>query len=75
MAHNITDTDGAVFNKEAAWHGLGVVIQKDMNPTEAMEIAGLNWNVSKIGPVYAGDAQSDEYNAIVRDDTNTILLS
>lgn len=73
MAHNITDTDGAVFNKEAAWHGLGVVIQKDMNPTEAMEIAGLNWTVSKVGPVYAGDAQSDEYNAIVRDDTNTIL--
>jgi phage/plasmid-like protein (TIGR03299 family) len=73
MAHNITETDGAVFNKEAAWHGLGVVIQKDMSPTEAMEIAGLNWNVSKIGPVYAGDAQSDEYNAIVRDDTNTIL--
>ena len=71
--HNITDTDGAVFSKTAAWHGLGVVIQEEMNPTEAMETAGLNWTVSKVGPVSAGDAQSDEYNAIVRDDTNTIL--
>lgn len=73
MAHNITGTDGAVFHKEAAWHNLGIVIQDSMSPTEAMEVAGLNWTVSKVGPVFAGDAQSDEYNAIVRDDNNTIL--
>ena len=73
MAHNITSTDGAVFHKEAAWHNLGIVIQDSMSPTEAMEVAGPNWTVSKVGPVFAGDAQSDEYNAIVRDDTNTIL--
>ena len=78
MAHNITDTDGAVFHKEAAWHGLGLVIQDDMSPTEAMKIAGLDWTVSKVGPVFAGNplnsaASSDEYAAIVRNDTNTIL--
>jgi phage/plasmid-like protein (TIGR03299 family) len=73
MAHNITDTDGAVFHKEAAWHGLGVVINEEMSPTDAMNIAGLNWDVFKVGPVSAGCAESDEYNAIVRDDTNTIL--
>jgi phage/plasmid-like protein (TIGR03299 family) len=73
MAHNITETDGAVFNKKAAWHGLGIVIQNDMSPTDAMEISGLNWTVSKTSSVYAGDAQSDDYNAIIRDDNNTIL--
>lgn len=73
MAHNITETDNAVFNKKAAWHGLGVVIQHDMSPTEAMAISGLNWTVSKTSSVYAGDAESDDYNAIIRDDNNTIL--
>lgn len=73
MAHNITETDGAVFNKKAAWHGLGIVIHNDMSPTDAMEISGLNWTVSKTSSVYAGDAQSDDYNAIIRDDNNTIL--
>jgi phage/plasmid-like protein (TIGR03299 family) len=79
MAHNITDTDGAVFAKQAAWHGLGIVIQDDMSPTDAMKIAGLDWTVSKIGPVFAGNplspetAATDEYAAIVRNDTNTIL--
>lgn len=73
MAHNITETDGAVFNKKAAWHGLGIVIHNDMSPTDAMEISGLNWTVSKTSSVHAGDAQSDDYNAIIRDDNNTIL--
>jgi hypothetical protein len=53
MAHNITDTDGAVFHKQAAWHGLGLVIQEDMSPTQAMELAGLNWEVELTGPVMA----------------------
>lgn len=73
MAHNITDTDGAVYSKTAAWHGLGLVIQEDMSPTEAMKIAGLDWTVSKVGPVTAGTATSDDYNAIVRSDNNAIL--
>jgi phage/plasmid-like protein (TIGR03299 family) len=73
MAHNITETDGAVFHKTAAWHGLGLVIQEDMSPTDAMELAGLNWTVSKVGPVVAGDATTDDYVAIVRNDNNAIL--
>ena len=73
MAHNITDTDGAVFHKQAAWHGLGLVIQEDMSPTQAMELAGLNWEVELTGPVMAGDALTDDYKAVIRKDTNTIL--
>ena len=73
MAHNITDTDGAVFYREAAWHGLGLVVQDDMSPMQAMSLAGLDWEVEKIGPVIAGDAQTDEYAAIVRKDNNSIL--
>lgn len=73
MAHNITETDGAVFAKEAAWHGLGIVVQDEMSPTDAMSIAGLGWDVSKVGPIVAGGASSDDYVAIVRSDTNKIL--
>ena len=73
MAHNITDTDGAVFAKKAAWHGLGIVVQDDMSPQKAMKVAGLDWSVTKVGPVFAGTAQSDEYAAIIRGDNNTIL--
>ena len=73
MSHNITETDGAVFAKEAAWHGLGIVVQDDMSPADAMSIAGLGWDVSKVGPIVAGNAESDEYVAIVRSDNNKIL--
>lgn len=73
MAHNITDTDGAVFHKTAAWHGLGIVVENAPSPNDAMWMAGLDWDVKKVGPIVAGDAQSDDYVAIVRDDNNSIL--
>jgi|694.fasta_scaffold03999_33 phage/plasmid-like protein (TIGR03299 family) len=78
MAHNITDTDGAVFHKVAAWHGLGLIVEDAMSPTEAMQIAGLDWEVNKVGPVFAGNPltnapSSDDYVAIVRSDNNKIL--
>lgn len=73
MAHMITDTDGSVFYKEAAWHGLGYVVEDAMSPTEAMNAAGLGWTVSKSDGISAGDASSTDFCAIVRDDTNTIL--
>lgn len=78
MAHNITATDGAVFHREKAWHGLGIVIQEEMTPQQAMEISGLGWTVSKSDSVNATVKDSEvvsskDYNAVIRDDTKTIL--
>lgn len=73
MAHLITDTDGAVFHKEPAWHGLGYVVEDAISPTEAMNAAGLSWTVSKSDGISAGDTSSTDFCAIIRDDTNTIL--
>lgn len=45
MAHEITNQDGVVLFKQPAWHGLGTVIQEDIDPMQAMNVAGLDWKV------------------------------
>tara|TARA_R100000664_G_scaffold9791_2_gene16317 strand:- start:957 stop:1940 length:984 start_codon:yes stop_codon:yes gene_type:complete len=52
MSHEITTTDGAVFHKNKAWHGLGYVIQDEMSPLGAVEKAGLDWYVYKTDGVF-----------------------
>jgi phage/plasmid-like protein (TIGR03299 family) len=78
MAHEIMEKDGAVFNRVAAWHRLGNVVESDMSPTDALRSAGLEWNVIKTGFVKAdhpdiGTVFSEDYSAIVREDTKEIL--
>lgn len=78
MAHEIAENDGAVFNRVAAWHRLGTVVDSDLNPTEALRAANLDWEVIKTGFVKAehpniGDVFSEDYCAIVREDTKEIL--
>ena len=78
MAHEIMENDGAVFNRVAAWHRLGTVVDSDLSPTEALKAAGLDWNVIKTGFVKAdhpdiGTVFSEDYSAIVRQDTKEIL--
>jgi phage/plasmid-like protein (TIGR03299 family) len=78
MAHEIMENDGAVFNRVAAWHRLGTVVDSDLSPTEALKAAGLDWNVIKTGFVKAehpdiGTVFSEDYSAIVRQDTQEIL--
>ena len=45
MAHEIGKFDGLALNRTKAWHGLGVVVSEDMNPTQALQTAGLDWEV------------------------------
>lgn len=79
MAHELMENDGAVFNRKAAWHGIGQTITEDMSPFQALHLAGLNWNVVKSPMVYtqlpnvAEPVFSTDYAAIVREDTNDIL--
>lgn len=47
MAHEITHTDGLVLHGEKAWHGLGTLVEQAPTPREALQIAGLDWEVEQ----------------------------
>lgn len=54
MAHNLTIENGnaqMMYYGEIPWHGLGTRLQKPATSEEAIEAAGLNWEVVK-KPVY-----------------------
>ncbi len=48
MAHEITDRDGMVLYGKPAWHGLGKVVDKAPTPAEALQIAGLDWDIESV---------------------------
>lgn len=74
MAHEITSSDGAVYNQQPAWHGLGLTVEEAMSPDEALKLSGLNWEVIKeVGVTSPGGAYSDNFCPIVRSDTEEIL--
>jgi phage/plasmid-like protein (TIGR03299 family) len=45
MAHEIKQFDGVVFHRVPAWHGLGIVVEDAPTPLEALQIAGLDYEV------------------------------
>lgn len=47
MAHEIMKNDGVVLHKNAAWHGLGVIVQDAPTPAEALKLASLDWSVQQ----------------------------
>jgi len=67
---------------EVPWHGLGVRVEDTMTPEEMLEVAGLNWTVSK-RPAYTIDAPTWRedvglltaagHHFIVRDSDNSVL--
>jgi len=74
MASNF---ESGMLYKKAAWHGLGNVVQtKVYSSREAIELAGLNWEVSK-RPCYinveAVQVEVPGKKIIVRDSDNRIL--
>ena len=48
MAHEITSTDHLVLNKEAAWHGIGTVVEQAPSPGQALTLAKLDWKVEEL---------------------------
>ena len=78
MAHLITAKDSLVLFKDAAWHGLGTVVQEELSPDDAKSITGLDWQVKLIGGVSVTDENarvctSSRHTALVREDTGDIL--
>ena len=67
---------------DVPWHGLGVRVEDTMTPEEMLEVAGLNWTVSK-RPAYTIDTPTwkedvglltaEGHHFIVRDSDNSVL--
>lgn len=66
MAHEIDETGGiarAAFARTPAWHGLGKVVPDSMTVEEAIEYAGLDWEVHP-EPIYFKDDAAGEVSAM-----------
>ena len=63
MSHDIMEHDNVVLYKDAAWHGLGTIVQDAPTPADALTLARLNWNVLQ-APLWAScpDGGSIEVN-------------
>lgn len=85
MAHNIKEHDSMLAVGKRPWHGLGVnLMEPPASGEEALRVAGLDWNVSKV-PMYLGDgrqvtitgsvsrSKDGHYGAMVRQDTGEML--
>jgi phage/plasmid-like protein (TIGR03299 family) len=59
--------------KETPWHGTGVKLEKRATAAEALEAAGLDWEVHR-RPIYNAEGQQiPNYQALVRSDTSDVL--
>lgn len=81
MAHNInfneqTGKHSFFSVQEKAWHGLGQIVQDSPTSTEAIILAGLNYEVEK-RPIYASLAHTFEkvvaFHATIRTDKMQVL--
>ena len=52
MAHNLNETNGKVSfaSTQKVWHNLGQIVSEAMTSKQAIELAGLNYFVSKYQP-------------------------
>ena len=81
MAHNLNTTNGKVSfangNGQVAWHGLGQTVEGSMTAEQAIDLAGLGYEVVKENLLIEGangfkTIVPDNF-ATVRNDTNEIL--
>jgi phage/plasmid-like protein (TIGR03299 family) len=77
VAHEITGTDSLLLRNDAAWHGLGTIVNEDLGAVEGAERVGLLWHVDQIVPTIllpSGTVREmKDYRINVRADTEQIL--
>ena len=56
MSHEIEKHDHVVLHRQAAWHGLGTIVENAPTPSEALAIARLDWDVQQ-WPMSATDGE------------------
>jgi phage/plasmid-like protein (TIGR03299 family) len=57
--------------REKPWHGLGTIIQEACTSSEALHLAGLDWEVKQEPVLYNGKATGHQFN--VRSSDNSVL--
>jgi len=77
MAHELSiqknGTVEAMFaNHVAPWHGLGAMVDGAKSPLKALEIAHMNWTVTK-APLHVGKFEVQDKAAIIRTDNGDYL--
>ena len=82
MSSEMFEKDTAMYRKEKAWHGLGVVINEDCNPRQALREAQLDWDVVPSSMItcdyrtpegYVATTTTTKKVANVRQDTGDIV--
>lgn len=59
-------------SKVTPWHGLGKVVEGQLNAADAIKMAGLDWTVSQQDVVIGGNVV-DGYKGVVRDTDQKVL--
>jgi phage/plasmid-like protein (TIGR03299 family) len=78
MAHEIEIVDGVAqmaYAGQKPWHGLGIEVPADLTPVQMLEVAGLDWEVTKV-PLYGRVGMSEVQAAssfLVRDRDCAVL--
>lgn len=76
MSHEISVVNGraeAMFAYQPAWHGLGTVVDRNVRPSEALELAHLNWEVRKEALYRSNIEKIPDHVAICRTDNGQYL--
>jgi phage/plasmid-like protein (TIGR03299 family) len=73
MGHEIRENDNMFSVREVPWHGLGNVIEDYPTIEEAITASGLDWKASLAPIITDSGIMVHNHNAIVREDTQTVL--
>lgn len=74
MGHDITSTDQMITVKKQAWHKLGTVIPEHVTPKQALQMAGLEWDVVE-GSVSATFEEQGQTFRVVDENHKMLLRS
>jgi len=76
MAHDLAMTNGKtamMFYGKEPWHGLGTKLDHPATAAEAIEAAGLDYQVELAPLVTTGGIEVPQRKAVIRDDTKEVL--
>ncbi len=68
-----SNVESMFYTREKPWHGLGVRVEEAPTSTDALRLAGLDWEVAQEPIFTEGGAAIDGYKVNVRDSDRKVL--